>query len=378
MIIQDKEGTHMPTVGVGIIGASPEGWAAISHIPALKALPEYDLRAISTTRRASADRAAKQFGVPVAFDNHQELIDHPDVDLVVISVRVAEHLKLVSAALDAGKMVYCEWPLGNGLAEASELAARAEAAGVRTVIGLQDRYSPAVRRARDLIDTGYLGRILGTTLVGSGMVWGPEVADHSHAYWFDNEQGATALTSPTMFALDALEFVLGDLTSLSANLVVGRRQATVIASGDQIPVTAPDQVAVIGTLAGGAAVSLFYRGGTSRVDNFRWEINGTEGDLVLSSSWGNMQVAELKLEGGAGRDSGIETIPVTEDPDDGAATLQGPPANVARLYRRLAGDLTEGTYTVPDFAHALSRHRVIDAIEQAARTGVTQTLAPTA
>jgi predicted dehydrogenase len=368
----------MNQIGVGIIGASAGGWASIGHVPALKALPEYELRVISTTRRSSADRAAEQFGVPVAFDNHQDLIDHPGIDLVVVSVRVTEHLKLVSAALDAGKMVYCEWPLGNGLAEATELAARAEAAGVRTVVGLQDRYSPAVRRARELIDSGYLGRVLGTTLVGSGMVWGPEVADHGQAYWFDDAQGASPLTSPTMFALDALEFVLGDLAALSANLVVGRREATVLADGSRIPVTVPDQVAVIGTLSGGAAVSLFYRGGASRADNFRWEINGTDGDLVLSSSWGNMQVAELSLAGGTGADTGVTTIPIPADAEDGAATLAGPPANVARLYRGLARDLREGTHTVPDFAHALSRHRLIDAIEQAARTGATQTLTPPA
>ena len=86
-----------------------------SPFPALKALPDYELRAISTSRRASAEVAAKEFDVPAAFDNHADLIAHPDVDLVVVAVKVTHHHALVSAALEAGKMVYSEWPLGVGL-----------------------------------------------------------------------------------------------------------------------------------------------------------------------------------------------------------------------------------------------------------------------
>jgi predicted dehydrogenase len=161
----------MKKIGVGVIGAGTGGWAAISHIPALKALPDYELRAISTSRRESAGAAAEAFGVEAAFGNPRELIAHPGVDLVVVAVKVTEHLELVSAALDAGKMVYSEWPLGRNLAEATELAARAGKSGVRTVIGLQGRFAAEVRHARELIEDGYLGRVLGTTLVGSGMAW---------------------------------------------------------------------------------------------------------------------------------------------------------------------------------------------------------------
>lgn len=367
----------MKPIGVGIIGGSPGGWTFIGHVPALEALPDYELRAISTSRRESAERAATESGVPNVFDNHQQLIAHPGVDLVVVAVKVARHHELVSAALDAGKMVYSEWPLGVDYGEAADLAGRAEQAGVRTVIGLHARSAPAVRHARELIADDYAGEVLGTTLVGSGVAWGPETL-RSQAYTFDAASGATALTVPTMHALEALTFMLGEFASVSANLVTGRKEVRVVDEGITIPVSAADQVSLTGTLRSGAAVSAFYRGGYSRAGNLRWEINGTEGDLVLSAPGinGNMQVADLRLEGGRAGDTAVADITIP-DRCFGAVprTLTGPPHNVAQTYALLAKDLRDATSTVPGFNHALDRHRLLDAIERAARTGSTQTLA---
>src|SRR5439155_1286642 len=80
----------------------------------------------ATPRRESADAAGKLFGVAAVYDNHQELVNSPTVDVVAVTVKVPHHLELVTAALEAGKAVYCEWPLGNGLKEAETLAALAK------------------------------------------------------------------------------------------------------------------------------------------------------------------------------------------------------------------------------------------------------------
>src|SRR5258706_10316287 len=139
-------------IRVGIIGANPDrGWAAQAHMPALKSLQEdFEITALSTSRRESADAASKLFGVPVAFDNHQDLVNSADVDVVAITVKVPYHLELATAALAAGKAVYCEWPLGNGLKEAETLAALAKKQGVLAVAGLQARSAPASSYVRDL------------------------------------------------------------------------------------------------------------------------------------------------------------------------------------------------------------------------------------
>ena len=141
-------------IRIGIIGANPDrGWAAQAHIPALRSLgDDFEITALSTTRRESADAASKLFGVPVAFDNHQDLVSNPAVDVVAVTVKVPYHLELATAALKAGKAVYCEWPLGNGLKEAETLAALAKKQGVVAVAGLQARSAPAVAYVRDLVE----------------------------------------------------------------------------------------------------------------------------------------------------------------------------------------------------------------------------------
>src|SRR5438876_10922398 len=146
-------------IRVGIIGANPDrGWAAQAHIPALTSLADdFEITALSTTRRETADAARELFGVPAAFDNHQELVNSPAVDVVAVTVKVPYHLELATAALEAGKAVYCEWPLGNGLEAAETLAALAKKQGVLAVAVLPARSAPAAAYVRDLGGGGYGG-----------------------------------------------------------------------------------------------------------------------------------------------------------------------------------------------------------------------------
>src|SRR3954454_18719883 len=97
------------TLGVGIIGVSPvRGWAATAHIPALRALPNYEIRALSAHSAESAHAAGEAFGVSAVFVDHEQLVTQPDIDLVAVTVKVPYHRQLVVAALAAGKAVYCE------------------------------------------------------------------------------------------------------------------------------------------------------------------------------------------------------------------------------------------------------------------------------
>ena len=148
-------------LGVGIIGVSPtRGWAATAHIPALRALPDYEIRALSARSTDSAGAAGEMFGVSAVFSNHEQLVTQPDIDLVVVTVKVPHHRELVSAALAAGKAVYCEWPLGRDLEDARAMTEFAAEQGVRTVVGLQARQDPAIEFVQDLLSEGYVGEVL--------------------------------------------------------------------------------------------------------------------------------------------------------------------------------------------------------------------------
>jgi predicted dehydrogenase len=361
-------------IRVGIIGANPDrGWAAQAHIPALKSLSDdFEITALSTTRRESADAARKLFGVPLAFDNHQELVRSAAVDVVAVTVKVPHHLALATAALEAGKAVYCEWPLGNGLREAEALAALAKKTGVLAVAGLQARSAPSVAYVHDLIKQGYVGEVLSTTLIGSGMGWGPTV-EPFNAYLNDKKNGATLLSIALGHAADALCHCLGEVRELAATLTMRRTTFTIAGTGERRQMNADDQACVSGLLEGGAAFSLHYRGGLSRGTNLLWEINGTEGDLQLTAAGGQAQIFEMRVRGGRGAQSSLELLPVPEE-YRWAPPQPGPGTNVAQAYARFARDYREGTRLCPTFEDAVTRHRMLDAIEMAAATGQRQRL----
>src|SRR5256714_1989633 len=226
-----KNGSHK--IRVGIIGANPDrGWAKQAHIPALKSLSDdFEITALSTSRRESAAAAGKLFGVPLAFDNHHDLVNSAAVDVVAITVKVPYHFELAADALTAGKAVYCEWPLGNGLEEAERLAALAEKKGVLAVVGLQARSAPSVAYVHELIKQGYVGDGLSTTVIGSGMGWGPAM-QHCEAYTADIKNGATMLSIPLGHTLDALCYCLGEVREwMSVAVFIIPRNAAFVTKG---------------------------------------------------------------------------------------------------------------------------------------------------
>jgi predicted dehydrogenase len=346
----------MQRIGVGVIGASVSnpGWATAVHIPAITKSDEFALRAVSTSTPASAASASAKFGVP-AFDNIDGLLGAPGVDLVVVAVKVPHHHEIITKALAAGKRVFSEWPLAASLRDAEDLSARAEAAGLGTVIGLQARFSPAIQMARDLVRNGSIGDVLSTSLVGSGMAWGG-ATDFGHAYMFEAGSGASTASVPLMHAIDALLHVLGDFDQIAAVSAIRRPTIALTDRAGVIQNTSPDHVSVSGRLSCGAVASLLYRGGTSRAGNLRWEINGTSGDLLFTAANGNIQVADLELRAGRGDAETVNELLVGGEP--GALT-----GNVAGLYKAIARDMRDGTSTVPDFRVAVERHRLLAAIE---------------
>src|SRR3989454_4538877 len=243
------------TLGVGIIGVSPvRGWAATAHMPALRALPNYEIRALSAHSAESARAAGEAFGVRKVFSDHEQLVIQPDIDVVAVTVKVPHHRELVSAALAAGKAVYCEWPLGRDLDDARALAALAAEQGVHTVVGLQARQAPAIEFVQELLRDGYVGEVLSTTMVGLSVPG--DVVVKPNAYMLDKNNGANLLTIALGHSLDTLNYVLGEFADLWAVSDVRRPLISIEGTGQQIVKTAADQIAVIGTLTSGATASV--------------------------------------------------------------------------------------------------------------------------
>src|SRR4249920_2546025 len=164
----DQEVQMADKIRVGIVGATVtqggSGWGAHAHVPALKALPNYELKAVCTSHEDTAKASAAAFGAERAFHRFSDMVSHPEVDLIVVCVRVPGHRELVMAGLQAGKPVCCEWPLGANLAEAEEMAGLARQRSLKTMVGLQGRSDPTILYARDLIQQGYIGEVLTANL----------------------------------------------------------------------------------------------------------------------------------------------------------------------------------------------------------------------
>jgi predicted dehydrogenase len=210
-------------IRVGITGASMRsGWGRDAHIPAVSALPEFEITAVSTSRQETADETAKNFGIPHAFADPYKMLQHPDVDLVSICVRVPFHHQLGMAALNAGKHLYCEWPLAATTEQAQQMRDLAVRKGVRHMVGLQARGAREFNRVRDLVAEGYVGKVLSCTMIIATPAWGTEFTN-DWAYMADRSNGNTLMTSPGGHSLDALCFCLGEFKELSS-VVANQRQ----------------------------------------------------------------------------------------------------------------------------------------------------------
>ncbi len=305
-----------PKIRVGIVGATVtvggSGWGAHAHVPALQA-----------------------------------------------------HYDLVMQALEAGKAVFCEWPLGATVAEAEKMAALASQSSLQTAVGLQARSDPTLMYARELVQQGHIGEVLSANLSyvgqaitqrGAGRIWQG-----------DRKNGANTLTIAGGHAIDALCFVLGEFEAVSARLATKIPEWHNPETGENVAVDSPDWVSVLGRLEGGAEVSFLVATVPSNPSGNRFEIYGSEGTLTISG--GSANAGPNHLSGARGK----ELLAAMEVPERFTFVPEtapaGPPRNVAQAYARLAGAITASTPFAPDFEHAVKRHKLIEAIERASAEG---------
>jgi predicted dehydrogenase len=365
-------------IRVGIVGASASrGFASIAHMPALRALPLFEIAAVCTTRQETAEAAARHYGAALAFSDPAEMARHPDIDLVTVSVKVPDHHRPVMAAIEAGKHVYSEWPLGRDTEEAARMLDAAERRGIQHAVGLQGQMSPPINYVRDLIADGYVGRVLTATMIGCAPNWGATI---DRAYQADRANGANLMTITGGHQIDALCHCLGEFRELTAFAVSQRDHIPLEATGELVAKTVPDQLVVNGIVGGknaeGAVVSFQIRGGMARGIEFLFEIHGDQGDLTLTAtSRASMQRQELTVRGAQGAAKELTELAV---PARYRWVPDGLPGdsryNVAQLYARLGERIRGGEPTIPDFAAAVTRHRLLDAIVQASESGRKQAL----
>ncbi len=355
-------------IRVGIVGANVRyGWGVRAHVPALLALPEYELTAVCTAHKETAEESARQSGARYAFSDFNEMVVHPEVDLVTVAVRVPLHHQVVMAALKAGKHVYCEWPLGANLEEAQAMAGLARSKGVRHMVGLQGRMSPPLLRLKEMVREGYVGDVLAVNMT----MFLPGILQRSsrQTWMADPKNGANTLTISAGHALDALCFCLGELQEVSAQVSTQVKEWRLADTKEAVPVAAPDNVLVSGVLTSGAIASVHVATVPWHGAGWRLEVYGRGGTLVATGPE-MVQYTSIRLQGGREVEKALSDVAipgrlVSVPP----AVPFGPPFNVAQMYRRLARAIHDDEDVDPSFASAVQRHRLLAAIEHSSAEG---------
>ena len=182
------------------------------HLRNLKALGETDILLYRTNHATLPDEELASF--PVETDLSRALAQKPDA--VIVSNPTALHLDVAIPAAEAGCHLLLEKPISNSLDRVDALAAAAQKSGSRILVGFQFRFHPALRKARELILAGCIGRVL-----SARAHWG-EYLPNWHP-WEDYKQGYAArpdlgggVILTLSHPLDYLRWLCGDVESLWA------------------------------------------------------------------------------------------------------------------------------------------------------------------
>lgn len=347
-------------VRVAIIGT---GFGVSAMVPGFRLAEGAQIVAIGSGRRARAEAAAREHGIPLAFDDYHELLAQARPDLLCVVTPVATHMPITMAALAAGCHVLCEKPMAMDAGEAATMLAAAEAAGVVHMIDHELRFNPTRARLGELIAEGYIGRVRYASIRNvSGMRADPA---RPWDWWSDKAQGGGALGANGSHQVDLLRWWLGEIVAVSGQLATYVTQRPDPAGGGAPrEVSSDDQFSFVATMASGAAAHVFvsyvaHHGGGNQV-----EIHGEAGTLVLDGDdrlWGKR----------AGADGPEElTAP---DPLEGTPGLPPSvwPRSFAHLARELVAAIGEGRKPRrgATFADGLRCQQVLDAVRRSHAEG---------
>jgi predicted dehydrogenase len=318
--------------------------------------------------------AAARLGFPESSTDWREVVARPDVDLVDICTPGDSHRAIAVAAAAAGKAILCEKPLANSLAEAEEMLAAVQRAGVLHMLCHNYRRLPAVQLARHYIADGRLGRIhhfRGTYLQD----W---IADPAFplVWRLQRERaGSGALGDIASHSIDLARFLVGEIAEVSGLLQTFVPERPLEGGVGRGAVTVDDAALALVRFESGAIGSIEgSRFCPGRKNHNRFEINGSRGSLAFDLE----RLNELEIYEEQGSDSGFRRVLAT-DPRHPFAGAWWPPGHglgwehsFTHTLADLIGALARAEPPAPDFEDGVRIHRVMDAIERSARSGAWQ------
>ncbi len=371
----------MPKIRIGLIGYGGIGRV---HAAAYRAIPfHYGLPAdsisitgVATTREETARRAADEIGCEFYTDDYWALLARGDIDAVDICTPNNSHHEIVLAAAEAGVHVYCEKPLAMNVAEAADMARAVDAAGVKAQMTFNFRFFPAVARARQLMDEGYVGRVF--SFRGRYHRSSYISSDKPMSWRLDRAiTGGGALFDLGAHVLDLLFFVLGDFAAVNGTLDTLIRERPVAAgSAEKAPVEVDDIALLHARLADGALGTVeVSRMGTGATNDLSFEIFGDQGAIrwdLSEPAW--LQVYDARTsDSPLGGERGFQRIEAASRyPGQRAPDWTMSPdfmrAHAECQYQFIRA-IWDDRPTSPSFAEGLHVQRIMDAAERSSEQG---------
>ncbi|KAK3062040.1 hypothetical protein LTS18_004950 [Coniosporium uncinatum] len=358
---------------IGLSRSSGSSWGSSAHLPYLLAHPtKYSITALLNSSVESAKKAIQDYDLPPstkAYGSPEELAKDSDIDVVVCSVRVDKHGQALMPILRSpsfkGKAVYSEWPLGRDLAEAREMLDAAEANGMKHVVALQARASPVVRKVKEVIESGKLGKVLSSVWTGAAFNGGGREME-SMRYTQDRSVGGNVMTIHGGHTLDSVLFALGAEFD-PYNVILGnqRPETQIInkATGEVVDTVIKDThdtIFIHGRLLNGVLLSYNLRGNKpfpgAEGPGLLWRVNGEKGEIQVTASGVMLNVGgydDITIKVFDFASEKVETIPW----EDEFKKLPAPARNIGRQYESI---YSGGDLGIVDWKQAVERHAHIE------------------
>ena len=280
----------MKKLGIAMIGYGGIGRVhgmAYRNIPFHYGLPAdtINLVGVATTRAESAQKAAAEIGCPVWTADYRKLLARDDVDVVDICVPNHVHEEIVLVAAQAGKHIYCEKPLSLTVAQGRRMVEAARQAGVKTQMTFNFRFFPAITRARQLVEEGFLGRVFSFR----GRYYRSSYIDSNKPLsWRLQKEisGSGALFDLGSHVLDLLYYLLGDFGSVQATLDTLIKERPIAAGSSEKGPVDVDDIALMHLRMADDTLGLveISRMGTGATNDLVIEIFGEKGALRFNSA----------------------------------------------------------------------------------------------
>jgi predicted dehydrogenase len=212
----------MKPLGIAMIGYGGIGRVhamAYRDIPFTYGLPAHliNIIGVATTRAETAKKAADEIGCSIFTADYRELLQHSDIDLIDCCTPNHMHEEIILAAAKAGKHIYCEKPLAMNVEQAQRMVQAVQVAGVKTQLTFNFRFFPAIYRAKQLIEAGFLGRVFSFR----GRYFRSSYIDPSKPLSWrlsKDVSGGGALLDLGSHSIDLLSYLLGPFASVQATL----------------------------------------------------------------------------------------------------------------------------------------------------------------